>query len=683
MLVHHPWNDCNIILSYHGEINNNHAGGSGNRHVVLVRDERKRPDWSSDVETFTSNFQGETKMNKSMLRTVAVVSALSITGCGASSVPVATTAAAETSSEAATTEAEAAGTAGTLTDGTYTASAKGMDGDITAEVVVKDGKIAEINYTEQDETAGVGDKGLKLMADAIIEHQSLAVDAISGATISSSAVRMLVSDAVEQAGGDVSEWKNREVKVEVKDETIDCDVVVVGAGIAGLAAAQKAMREGANVVVVEKLAFGGGTSIFSSGSFIAAQTAEDVPELVEKWVKRNKITERNPLDMDKINTACAVSPDVLQLLTDAEVDYKLNDEGVMVPAPSEQAKKNAENIKLATAQVKVKGGQALVNQLEDNLTENGVPIYFNTKASKLITDAENHVTGVVCESKTGTKTINAKAVVLACGDYAWNDELTGELAPDALHNFTSTAVSNTGDGIDMAVEVGAVKSAFGESMSGCFAPDPYDMPVVGQPNNSYPFECLLLDNKGNRPVSEALGVHDQMIYFINEGEADYGWVVMDQEVADKFLNLSEYLEKTSEDSVIQAYKEDSIEALAKDMKLDPATVQATVDQYNKMCEAGEDTDNGKDAKYLSAIDEGPFYAVKEYDLTRGNYGGIETNLAGEVTDKDGNAIPGLYAAGIISSAGFFGDYYPGREALGVGAYMGFISGENAAKYAAK
>ena len=624
-------------------------------------------------------------MNKSMLRTVAVVSALSITGCASTSVPVATTAASEASAEAATSAAatEAAESSSSLTDGTYTAKAKGMDGDITAEVVVKDGKIAEINYTEQNETAGVGDKGIKLMADSIIEHQSLAVDAISGATISSSAVRMLVSDAIEQAGGDVSEWKNREVSVEVKDETLDCDVVVVGAGIAGLAAAQKASREGADVIVVEKLAFGGGTSIFSSGSFIAADTAEGVPELVEKWVKRNKITERNPLDMDKINTACAVSPDVLELLTAANVDYKLNDEGTMVPAASEQAKKNAENIHLATAQVKVKGGQALVNQLEDDLVENGVPIYFNTKATKLITDAENHVTGVVCESKTGTKTINAKAVVLACGDYAWNDELTAELAPDALHNFTSTAVSNTGDGINMAVEVGAVKSAFGESMSGCFAPDPYDMPVVGQPNNSYPFECLLLDNKGNRPVSEALGVHDQMIYFINEGEADYGWVVMDQEIADKFLKLDEYLERTSEGSVIQAYKEDSIEALAKDMNLDSATVQATVDQYNKLCEAGEDTDHGKDAQYLSAIDAGPFYAVKEYDLTRGNYGGIETNLAGEVTDKDGNAIPGLYAAGIISSAGFFGDYYPGREALGVGAYMGFISGENAAKYAAQ
>ncbi|SFG66797.1 FAD-dependent oxidoreductase [Oribacterium sp. WCC10] len=624
-------------------------------------------------------------MKKTLIKSVSVLAALSMAACGSTEIPTAATAAATEAAitEAATTASENGAETGTLTDGTYTASAKGMDGDITAEVVVKDGKIAEINFTEQNETAGVGDKALQLMSQDIIEHQSLAVDGVSGATITSGALRMLMADAIGQAGGDASEWKNREIVVEKNDEMLDCDVVVVGAGIAGLAAAEKASRDGASVIVVEKLSFGGGTSIFSSGSFIAAQTEEEVPELVDKWVKRNKITERNPLNMDKINTACAVSPDVLELLTAANVDYKLNDEGTMVPAPSEQAKKNAETIQLATAQVKVKGGQALVNQLEDDLKANGVDIYFNTTATKLITDDQNNVTGVICDSRTGTKTINAKAVILACGDYAWNDDLTAELAPDALHNYTSTAVSNTGDGINMAVEVGAVKSAFGESMSGCFAPDPYDMPVVGQPNNSYPFECLLLDNKGERPVAEDLGVHSQMIHFINEGEPDYGWVVMDQEIADKFFKLDEYLERTSEGSVIQAYKEDSIEALAKDMNLDPATVQATVDEYNKMCDSGEDTDNGKDAQYLSSIDEGPFYAVKEYDLTRGNYGGIETNLKGEVTDKDGNAIPGLYAAGIISSAGFFGDYYPGREALGVGAYMGFISGESAAAYAAQ
>lgn len=627
------------------------------------------------------HYLGGFKMKKVLFQTVAVMSAMSLAACGASTATTTTTG--TTSTTAAETTSMNVPELTALKDGTYTSSAKGMDGEITAETLVKDGKIAEINYTSQDETAGVGEKALKLMADSIVQNQSLAVDSVSGATITSAAVRTLVADAITQAGGDANEWKKKEITQEKKDEELQCDVVVIGAGIAGLTAAETAMRNGAKVMLVEKLGFGGGTSIFSSGSFIASQDDAGIPNLVDTWVKRNKITERNPLNMDKINAACAVSPQVLDLLKAANVDYKLNDSGVMVPTPSEQAKKNAANIQLASAEVKVKGGQALVNQLENDLLENGVEIYYNTTAQKLLTDDKNHVTGVLCDSNVGKKTFHAKAVILASGDYAWNDELTEELAPDALHNYTSTAVSNTGDGIKMAVEVGAVKSAFGESMSGCFAPDPYDMPVVGQPNNSYPFDCLLVDKNGTRPVSETLGVHDQMIYFINDNEPDYGWVVMDQEIADKFLHLDDYLNRTSDSSFIQAYKEDSIEDLAKDMKIDEAALTATVRHYNELCAAGVDTDHEKDAQYLSAIDNGPFYAVKEYDMTRGNYGGIETNVNGEVTDQNQQVIPGLYAAGIISSAGFFGDYYPGREALGVGAYMGFISGENAAKYAAK
>lgn len=107
----------------------------------------------------------------------------------------------------------------------------------------------------------------------------------------------------------------------------------------------------------------------------------------------------------------------------------------------------------------------------------------------------------------------------------------------------------------------------------------------------------------------------------------------------------------------------------------------TLARYNELCNAQEDVDFGKDASYLKAIDDGVYYAVKEYNMTRGNYGGIVTNENAEVVDSDGNAIPGLYAAGIISSGAFFGDYYPGGEALGVGAHMGFIAGRNAAEKA--
>ena len=255
-----------------------------------------------------------------------------------------------------------------------------------------------------------------------------------------------------------------------------------------------------------------------------------------------------------------------------------------------------------------------------------------------------------------------------------------ELCETAVGNYTATAIGNTGDGITMALEVGAVLDDFQESMSGIFAPDPYDMPVVGQPYNSYPYECLLLNTKGERKISETAGTHDQMIYFVNDGEADYGWVIMDQEIADQFLNLDEYLDKTTCSSVIQAYKETSIDALADDIGMSKEVLENAIDRYNSMCDNQKDTDCGKDSQYLSAIDDGTYYAVKEYNCTRGNYGGILTNENAEVIDQDGKTISGLYAAGIISSGSYFGDYYPGCEALAVGAHMGYIAGKNAYSY---
>ena len=259
--------------------------------------------------------------------------------------------------------------------------------------------------------------------------------------------------------------------------------------------------------------------------------------------------------------------------------------------------------------------------------------------------------------------------------------MTAEICNIASNNYTATAIGNTGDGITMALEVGAILDDFQESMSGIFAPDPYDMPVVGQPYDSYPYESILVNSKGERKVSETAGTHDQMIYFVEDGTADYAWVIMDQEIANNFINLEEYLNRcASGDKVIQAYKEDSIEKLANDININPEVLQNTIDEYNKMCVNGKDTDFNKDAQYLSAIDDGTYYAIKEYNCTRGNYGGILTNKNGEVIKEDNSTIKGLYAAGIISSGAYFGDYYPGCEALSLGAHMGYITGLNAANY---
>ena len=153
-------------------------------------------------------------------------------------------------------------------------------------------------------------------------------------------------------------------------------------------------------------------------------------------------------------------------------------------------------------------------------------------------------------------------------------------------------------------------------------------------------------------------------------------------MAQRFNRLDELLAATENGHrIIRVYQEDSIEALAEKAGLPVDTVVASVARYNEMVAQGEDTDFGKAPELLDAIDEGPFYIALLYDATRGNYGGIATDKQGRVITKEGEAIPGLFAGGIISSGPYIGDFYPGRQAIAVAVHMGFLSGETAADYA--
>ncbi len=623
-------------------------------------------------------------MRRIMTASLAVVMLMgSVTACaGSTSVPEATTKAETASSEskASETKAETPADSQSMTPGTYQASAQGMDGEIQIAVTVTDDKIENIEILDDNETAGVGDKALQMISSKVVENQSLAVDSVSGATVSSGAIKMAIADALEQAGADVSEWKNREIEKNITDEEFNYDVVVVGAGFAGIQAAAKASSEGAKVALLEKLDIVGGTSIFSSGAFVAAFTEEEVPEKMQIWIDRNTQFE-NKIDLDKLSIAMGNSPEIISDFTGMGVNGKpFMETGWGVDA-SEKALKNASTIELADAEVHPKGGEYLLTTLMNYLEKTNVDVFTDTPATKLLSE-NGVVTGVECSTDHGTKTFHAKSVVLATGTYARNKELCQELDPGAEYNFTAACVGDTGDGIIMARELGADVYSYQHKMSGIFAPDPYDMPVVGQPWNSYPYDCLLINSKAERPVSETVGTHFQMEYFIEKDAPDYGWVVMDQGTADRFLNLDKYLEATKNgSSYLEAYKEDSLEKLAEDMKVDVNAFLDTVSHYNEMCKAGEDTDFHKDVKFLDPIDDGTYYAVKEYDMTRGEYGGIVTNDKAEVMTAENKPIEGLYAAGLISSGDLIGDFYPGMEALGVDAYMGFIAGKEAAIHA--
>ena len=566
---------------------------------------------------------------------------------------------------------------------TYASTVTGMGGEITIEVTFNQDTIQDINILSDNETAGVGDKALELMCNKVLTTQSISVDTVSGATISSTAFLSAVKETIKQANLE-EHFKNKTDSESTTStysiENHDYDVVVVGSGIAGLCAGLKAQESGANVAIIEKLGIVGGTSIYSSGIFLVAEDSNEYETVVNTWLSRNKIQERNEVNKTLVSNMLSVGPDLMEMIKDANVTYEMKNDVYFYPDPSEKAIQNANQIHLASHETKQKGGELLISRLHEAFTSLGGTIYLDTPATSLI-EENGEIKGVVSKTDTIEKVFNAKAVILATGDYAQNEEMTAEICNIASNNYTATAIGNTGDGITMALEVGAILDDFQESMSGIFAPDPYDMPVVGQPYDSYPYESILVNSKGERKVSETAGTHDQMIYFVEDGTADYAWVIMDQEIANNFINLEEYLNRcASGDKVIQAYKEDSIEKLANDININPEVLQNTIDEYNKMCVNGKDTDFNKDAQYLSAIDDGTYYAIKEYNCTRGNYGGILTNKNGEVIKEDNSTIKGLYAAGIISSGAYFGDYYPGCEALSLGAHMGYITGLNAANY---
>lgn len=575
----------------------------------------------------------------------------------------------------------------TYTAGTYTGHAVGMGGDLEVSVEFSEDAITNIAIEEHDETSGICEKPFEVIPAAIIENQSLAVDSVSGATYTSAALKTAVANAVEEAGGDVDSLRAAKIAHNPVDEEFNYDVVVAGGGLSGIVSAYEAAKNGAKVALIEKNGLLGGTSITASGNMLVAFNDEDKVTMKQGWLDRSKAQDLNPIEMDMLDALIEVSPNVMELYEEAGVDYRteINEKNGSITVkinPNELSKKNAENITIPSKDANAKGGPALIFTLIDKLEELGVDIYLDTPATELITD-DSEIKGIVSQTKNnGRKTFHAGAVVLATGDYSHNKEMDKEYNKRGAGEYSASAIGNTGDGHKLALEVGAVMNPFQESMSGVFNANPYDMPMIGDPTNGYPFEAILLNMQGKRVFKEDGGSHPQKFQFVREDGLNTAWAVMDSEIAENFVRLDEYLEKTEKgDDIIRVYKSDSIEDLAKLMELDPEVVKAEVNRYNELAAAGKDTDFEKDPTFLKEFNEGPYYAALLYDGTRGVYGGIKTNTDGAVVDEYGNPISGLYASGVISSGQFFGDFYPGRQALGVASHMGYISGRSASEYA--
>ena len=581
----------------------------------------------------------------------------------------------------------AAGAAGTAvaeettqayTPGTYTAAAYGMAGYVRVKVTFDETSITEIKIDDENQTVGICEEVYDTIPAAIVASQSLGVDMVAGATITSAAVISAVSQCVAQAGGDASALAKVEVPVESADEELDFDVVVVGAGLAGFSAAIKAAQDGAKVALLEKQGVMG-TAVFSSGIMYIAQDSEGVDSMYERWMDDAVTTCEYPT-AERVRALCDVSPEVFEFLGSMGFAYTMGLNGNLMPVASTGILRNLVPIKLGTKSPHAKGGEAMMRCLQTKAAEFGVDVRMNTPVTQLLSDESGAVTGVVCETAAGVKTFNAKAVILTSGDYSRNTSMVEQYCPESVRDITSTASGNTGECIQMAVELGAAVYESQQAMSGSLAFDPTNMPVCGQPFDEFPFTCMLVDYEGHRKVREdAPNNHVQHQYFKDAERPCAGWAIMDATQARNVWIMDDLLRYTEEGMHnVQAHKADTLEELAGLIDVDATVLAEELDKYNAACEAGEDTEFGKDPEYLVAMENGPYYAVLAYSIIRAIAGGVVTDGDFEVVREDGSAIDGLYAAGIVSSREYWGDYYPGAMAIALCSHGGYIAGRNAA-----
>ncbi len=587
-------------------------------------------------------------MRKLINIVLASVMALTFTGCSSSN------------EEASTSTSTPTGTG--YTAGTYTAEATGHNGTLSVEVTVSEDKIESVNVTSHTETYGIGygmkETPIEAIPTQIVENQSLAVDTITGATITSAAVVSAVSSALEEAGADVSSLKVKGETVKAEDQTIDADVVILGAGAAGMSAALEASNAGASVVILEKQGIVGGATTRSGGKLVAAGTPEqeeagfsgDTAEDLYNYLA--SYDEYDEIDSDKLHEFTNHALEDVEWLEGLGVDV-INVE----PIHSSITPWRVLNTKGGGGQTSGIGGQISV-PLYDAVSKTDTQIIYNCTADQILME-DGKAVGVVGVKKDGsTVTVNAKGVVIATGGYAANHDL-GSMY---YENYTTSVPGgNTGDGLILAKEVGA---------------DIYYSKGVQEVAVS--FTCgvgineesgLVVNNNGERVVNEYT-YQSHVATALRESGSEGGWYIASSEDPNATVQYGLTL-----DSTLSA---DTVSELAEKMGVDSATLEATITRYNELCDKGTDDDFGKPSEYMYKL-EGTLYAIQMNPVLTVTFGGINTDTGSHVLDEEGNVISGLYAAGETAFVGIFGSEYPScGVAIGSSVHYGRLAGQNAA-----
>ena len=628
---------------------------------------------------------------------LAAVMAFGLTACGGGS---------SSSTAAPASSGEAGGVSGE-----FTGTATGM-GEVTVTVTLTDGVITACKVVGDSETEGIGSVVVESAPDEIVSGNKGAIDVVSGATITSDAINEALAAALAAAGLDAADFTGNEDASAAEDRVIDTDIVIVGAGGAGMTAAITAAEAGKDVVILESQAMVGGNSVRATGGMNAAKTpAQDENEFneaagVEKtletaaseWADNETITALANTVAEQWAAYQANPEGYFDSVELMELDTLIGGHGINDPALVEALCSNSadaidwlaeQGIELTSvssfggASVKrihrpvdsegktISVGSYMIPLLQSKCEELGVEILLNTTANKILTDADGAAVGIEATDKNGAAvTVNAKAVILATGGFGANLDMVVEYKPDLAGFMTTNAPGAQGQGIDMAVAIGA----------GTVDMDQIQIHPTVEANTAALITeglrgdgAILVNAEGNRFTDE-VGTRDVVSAAEIAQTGSYSWLVIDQAMADA-------------SSVIQGYINngytvtgETYEELAEAMGVDAAAFAATMDKWNAAVAAGVDEEFGR-TSFANPLDTAPYYAIKVTAGIHHTMGGLTINPQTQVLAGDGTVIDGLYAAGEVTG-GVHGGNRLGGNAVADFVVFGRIAGEQAAAYAA-
>ncbi|MDO5293532.1 MAG: FAD-dependent oxidoreductase [bacterium] len=602
--------------------------------------------------------------------------------------------------------------------GTYTGEGTGNNGVVKVEVTFSENKIEKVEVKDNSETPTICAAPFERIPATVVEDQTLAVDTVTGATNSSNAVLTAIEDCVKQAGADPEVLKTASgAEKELVKEELTCDVVVVGAGAAGSAAALSAAENGAKVIIIEKTAnvSGAGTMagvLFADHSSLQKEAGKEVDSewLYDEYVEASLSTCNTRLVTNIIQN----SAKTVDWLLDSGVRLALLDAG-------HGAQYNHVGMP-TTAHGYQDGGTVAIETLLEKVKENGGEVRFETTGQSIIKDNDGTVSGVIATTGDGKELhINAGSVVIATGGYGGNPEMMEKYF--GTKAGTGLIASATGDGINMAWDAGAAE--FGTEVAQWFGmkygPEAKQMENSKELTELVRNPLLFVNNRGQRFGNEEeayeSGALSSLMYSQPDGEM-YIMVpesivneVKEKGLADVFVdrwahmygkgitfmesgheqNIDKATEalrtpkdytKTLEDAVkCGVAKKGTIKDLAKELNME--YLNDEVARYNEFCKTGNDVDFHKDKKFLDSIgDNEQVYAVKVVTRCLGTLGGVKINENIQAVDNNDVAIPNLYVAG-ADAGGMYGNNYVVFEGgtLGFAYTSGRLAGENAAKNA--